>query len=240
VVKVESKQSKPVSEIRESAQSKEAEDVEPKSTAFQTYSKGVSTAKSNRSSCNSISEAYFGYNNRAPSARKRLNTNRNGSPELIDHSRSITSSPERGQGKRSSHIPIAARETTNQFLHGPWVPPIPNAPILAPPAPPHTADKWQFSSLVPPAPHLHIPKTEPSINIKRLSIPPSTILRPLLAHGRLAVSPNKAEFNDMDGPPVPPKSTPPRTRAGTGNMLKNVMANAVERRMTDPKNRTCC
>lgn len=78
-----------------------------------------------------------------------------------------------------------------------------------------------------------------SVNVRRLSIPPSMILRPFMEHGPLPLSPTKegmdSEARPFDYPSQPnhPEQRASRKRAETSGMLMCVMANALKRRMTD-------
>lgn len=188
----------------------------------------------------SISDSYFSYPSRAPGKKKRVSTNGDGSPQRARSENSPQSSPERRR-------PLGPRRIISKGTTGPWVPPMPNIPFLPPPVPNH-ADVWQFGPSVTESTMESTEvvdeeqqEEESKSNPRRLSIPPSMVLRPLLAHGPLDASPKKAiveagaaSLNDKALPP-----SPRRKRAETGGMLRAVMANAVMRRrnLTNPESR---
>jgi hypothetical protein len=178
----------------------------------------------------SISEQYFSYP-RAPGKKKRVSTNGDGSPQRVHCEDSPQSSPEH----RQRQIPKGPRRHISKGIPGPWVPPMPNIPSLPPPVPEHRAnyDVWQFGPSVTETVEIVYREEESKANPRRLSIPPSMVLRPLLAHGPLDVSPSKTHL-EAGVVSLKEKALPPsprrRARAETGGMLKFVMANAVRRR----------
>lgn len=190
----------------------------------------------------SISDSYFGY--RAPGGKKkkkRVSTNGDGSPQRIHCEDSPQSSPERRR-------PLGPRRIISRGTTGPWVPPMPNAPILPPPVPKH-ADIWQFGPVTETTTETvetvyeeneEEPEEEPKVNPRRLSIPPSTVLRPLMAHGPLDASPQKTGV-ESGGVSHKDKALPPsprrRARAETGGLMKCVLANSIVRRrnLTNPE-----
>jgi hypothetical protein len=198
----------------------------------------IPSIKLERSKYGSISEEYFSYPSRALGKKKRVSTNGDGSPQRITHCEdSPQSSPERRR-------PKGPRRNISKGTSGPWVPPMPNIPCLPPPLPEHRTNIWQFGPPVPESTAETVEivyAEEPKANPKRLSIPPSMVLRPLLAHGPLDASPTKvgpeAEVVSRMDKALPP-SPRRRVRAETGGILKIVMANAVRRRnLTNPEAR---
>jgi hypothetical protein len=184
-----------------------------------------------------------------------------GSPEPLFHrpsryhgSRtSVKSSPDRGRSQKVTHIPVSAQHSMHQDIkvpatysgsHALWIPPFPpmHTPLMPsspPPAPPHgagTLDRY----LLPDMPKATLPDVgEPmsNVDVRRLSIPPSTVFRPFLEHGSLPLSPTKIAVglehaSDLDLQPEVEQSRG-RKRAETGGILRAVMANALKRRMTD-------
>ncbi|QDS74036.1 hypothetical protein FKW77_009083 [Venturia effusa] len=188
----------------------------------------------------SISDSYFSYPNRASGKKKkRVSTNGDGSPQRIYCEDSPQSSPERRR-------PLGPRRIMSRGTTGPWVPPMPNAPVLPPPVPKH-ADIWQFGPVTETTNEnveIVYEETEegPKVNPRRLSIPPSMVLRPLIAHGPLDASPQKVAVEpeavsrrDKALPPSPRR----RARAETGGLMRYVLANSIARRRipTEPETR---
>ncbi|TID24011.1 hypothetical protein E2P81_ATG02319 [Venturia nashicola] len=191
----------------------------------------------------SISDSYFSYPNRAPGKKKkkkkRVSTNGDGSPQKIHCEDSPQPSPERQR-------PLGPRRIISRGTTGPWVPPMPNAPVLPPPVPKH-ADIWQFGPVTETTTEdielVHVEMDqEPVGNPKRLSIPPSMVLRPIIAHGPLDASPQKTDVGpeavshkDKALPPSPRR----RARTETGGLMKCVLANSIARRrnLTSPETR---
>lgn len=187
----------------------------------------------------SISDSYFSYPTRAPGKKKkkRVSTNGDGSPLKIHCEDSPQSSPERPR-------PLGPRRIISRGTTGPWVPPMPNSPALPPPVPKH-ADIWQFGPVTETTTKTvdivyKETEEEPVVNPRRLSIPPSMVLRPLIAHGPLDSSPQKIDI----GPEVvshKDKALPPsprrRARTETGGLMKCVLANSIARRrnLTNPE-----
>jgi hypothetical protein len=182
----------------------------------------------------SISEQYFSHAC-ASGKKKRVSTNGDGSPQRIRYEVSPQSSPER----RLRQIPKGPRRNISKGTSGHWVPPMPNILSLPPPVPEHRAnhDVWQFGPCIAESTaetvEIVYEEEERKANPRRLSIPPSMVLRPLLAHGPLDASPSKTSpeaglisLKEKALPPSPRR----RARAETGGMLKCVMANAVRRR----------
>lgn len=188
----------------------------------------------------SISDSYFSYPNRAPGKKKkRVSTNGEGSPQRIVCEDSPQSSPERRR-------PLGPRRIISRGTTGPWVPPMPNAPVLPPPVPQH-ADIWQFSPVNKTTTETvevvyKETEEEPMVNPRRLSIPPSMVLRPLIAHGPLDASPQKTDV-EPEAVLHKNKALPPsphrRARAETGGLMKCVLANSMVRRrnLTNPETR---
>ncbi|KAE9988384.1 hypothetical protein EG328_011144 [Venturia inaequalis] len=181
----------------------------------------------------SISDSYFSYPNRAPGKKKkRVSTNGDGSPQKIHCEDSPQSSPERRR-------PVGPRRIISRGTTGPWVPPMPNAPVLPPPVPNH-ADIWQFGPVTETTTETAETEEEPTVIPRRLSIPPSMVLRPLIAHGPLDASPQKTgvepeavSHKDKALPPSPRR----RARTETGGLMKCVLANSIARRrnLTNPE-----
>ncbi|KAF2433244.1 hypothetical protein EJ08DRAFT_677104 [Tothia fuscella] len=158
------------------------------------------------------------------------------------------SSPDRGRLRQTTHLPTAARHAHYQQMrtpvdhsYGPWVPPLPQIPQIpsySPLPPPHSNSSNNILPYLPQPESIFEPETAAAVNIRRLSIPPTTILRPLMQHGPLETSPTKsvddqARSKSRSAIPAPVEQTPARKRAETGGILMSVMANALRRRMTD-------
>jgi hypothetical protein len=192
--------------------------------------------KLERSKCGSISEQYFSYPSCATGKKKRASTTGDGSPQK----NRVEDSPQWSSERRRRPAPKGPRRNNSMRTSGPWVPPMPNTPLLPPPVPEHRTNVWQFATLTESPEITETASEEPKFNPKRLSVPPSIVLRPFLTHGALDTSPKKIGRVVESQPPLREKALPPsprrRARAETGGMLKIVMANAVRRRnLTNPE-----
>jgi hypothetical protein len=156
-------------------------------------------------------------------------------------------SPHRGRSRKVTHIPVSAQHSMYKDMNVrvtyrggqvPWVPPMPSTP---PPPPPHaegSLEQYLFPGVhMPTSQHVPVPNLGGSLR-RRLSIPPSTILRPFMEHGRLPLSPTKAVESDLASATCSQQTeqggqSQGGKRTETGGFLKNVMAKALKRRMTD-------
>jgi hypothetical protein len=160
-------------------------------------------------------------------------------------------SPDRGRSRRVTRIPFSDQHpmyldmgtpVTYGRVQAPWLPPmlpalIPAMPSLPPPPPPHAPGSLGLYSL------LNMHPTLPDVSeqvcsaalTRRLSVPPSTILRPFLKRGPLPLSPAKtgADPGTSETYMQHVEQSRDRRRTEAGGILKAAMASAVRRRITD-------
>jgi hypothetical protein len=114
------------------------------------------------------------------------------------------------QGTRVSRLPQAIRRTAGSKAH--------------PPIPPHTPCMPAAPLRPPPS----IPRSTGEVNLRRLSIPPSTILRPLLEHGPLPTSPTKQPSDARAR-----RRTNSRQKENVGEMFRSLFQGTLMRKSTE-------